>query len=69
MTISTDWIGAKVKVAVGRATVGVDEGGGIGEAVSVTGEMTVSAGGGITNGVAVTMLGVEDGIAVHTGKG
>jgi hypothetical protein len=74
ISISTDWIGAKVKVEVGKATVGVAEGGGIWLAVSVTGESIVTAGvieagGGIMKGVAVIMLGVEDGAAVQTGKG
>lgn len=54
--------------------MGVDEGGGVWLAVSVAGESIVTAGvielgGGIINGVAVIMLGVDDGGTVQTGKG
>lgn len=74
ISISTDWIGAKVKVEVGISTVGVAVGGGVWLAVSVTGEMTVTAGvieigGGRMKGVAVYMLGVEDAMGVQMGKG
>lgn len=73
MSISTDWMGACVKVWVGWASVAVGEGGG-GLAVSVTCEIIVTAGaivpgGGMMSGVAVKIRGVEVGTSVHTGKG
>jgi hypothetical protein len=67
-------MGAWVNVWVGWANVTVEEGGGAWLAVSVTCEIIVTAGGivpggGIINGVAVKILGVDEGAGVHTGKG
>lgn len=63
--------------SVGGVGVNVGDAGGISVFVEVTCDMTVTtgmaelsnAGGGMISGVAVTMLGVKDGIGVHTGNG
>jgi len=74
ISMPTDWMGAWVNVWVGWASVPVEVGGGVRLAVSVTCEIIVTAGvivpgGGIINGVAVKMLGVDEGTGLQTGKG
>jgi hypothetical protein len=73
ISISTACTGRGVDVSVGRASVGVGEGGGVYVLVGVDGIITVTVfsndGGGMISGVAVTMPGVHVGIGVQTGNG
>lgn len=78
ITRFTDWTGASVKVSVGRLGVKVGVGDGVVVFSAVTGDITVTfedgvtvltkTGGGIMNGVGVTIPGVSDGMGVQTGN-
>lgn len=80
MTRFTGCTGASVSVSVGGMSVKVDVGDGANVFSAVTGEITVTfedgvwvwvfikMGGGMINGVAVTMPGVNDGAGVQTGN-
>lgn len=80
MTRFTDCMGASVKVTVGGLSVKVVVDVGVSVFSGVTGEITVTfeeggwlwvfikTGGGMINGVAVTMPGVNDGAGVQTGN-
>jgi hypothetical protein len=79
ITRFADCTGTKVNVTVGWMGVNVNVGVGVNVFSGVTGEITVTfvdgvdvspkMGGGMMNGVGVTMPGVEEGMGVKTGNG